>query len=270
MHKLKFFVVPLIAFLMITGVTAFLSFMDYSWSNWKSASCMPDACFCEAIHSGAIAQPSNTWSSFGFVLIGLLVVSHSRQVSSLKAKPKKLNPMTVQLSYAVVYGISLVIIGLGSVCFHASLTFFGQIIDIMGMYLLVSFMLIYNISRMYPIKQGSFFFAYLVLNLVLMYVQIQFPAIRRYTFATMIVAALVIEYQMKKKKNPSINKLFFQAALLALGIGFCIWTLDVTNVLCAPNSWAQGHAIWHILGAIATGFLYLYYRSENVEVQQVA
>jgi hypothetical protein len=68
--RIKFFVAPLITFVVILGIAAALSFINYSWSNWKPASCMPANCFCEAIHRGTVAQLANTWSSFYTIIRG--------------------------------------------------------------------------------------------------------------------------------------------------------------------------------------------------------
>jgi hypothetical protein len=105
--------------------------------------------------------------------------------------------------------------------------------------------------------------AYLLINAILAVTLIQYPALRRYIFGLMILATLVPEYRLRAKKAVIINSRFLQAAWGTLILAFVIWMLDITKILCNPNSWLQGHALWHLLGAVAGGFLYLYYRSEN-------
>jgi hypothetical protein len=258
---MKIFIAPFIAFILIITAAVALSRLDYAWSGWKPASCMPVNCFCEAINSGAVAQPANTWSSFGFVLVGLLVISQSREdVRHLRA-----SAMTRQRAYPIIYGFALVVIGLGSAFYHASLTFAGQFVDVMGMYLLACFILLYNMSRLSVFTGKTFVVAYLLLNLALAYVLLEFPALRRYVFGILIIAALAPEYGARAKRKIRINGIFLQAAWWTLIVAFIIWTLDIAKILCNPNSWLQGHALWHILGAVAAGLLYLYYRSENAD-----
>jgi hypothetical protein len=258
---MKIFITPVIAFILIAGAATVLSRADYSWTNWKPASCMPANCFCEAIHDGTVAQPANTWSSFAFVLVGLLVVGQAREdVRRLRS-----SLMTRQLAYPMVYGIALAVIGLGSAFYHASLTFAGQAVDVMGMYLLVCFILLYNISRLTAFNGKTFVLAYFALNLALAYVLLEFPALRRYIFGVIVVVALWPEYRVRTQKKPQINGFFLQAAWWTLIVAFIIWTLDIAKILCNPNSWLQGHALWHILGAVAAGLLYWYYRSENAD-----
>jgi hypothetical protein len=220
---------------------------------------MPADCFCEAIHTGAVAQPANTWSSFGFVLIGLLIIRQSAEDSHLR----KTNLMTRQRAHPRLFGATLILIGLGSAFYHASLTFVGQFFDLMGMYLAASFIVLYNHSRLSPLTGRSFVMAYLLINTILAVTLIQYPTLRRYIFGLMILATLVPEYRLRAQKTVMINSRLLQVAWGTLLLAFAVWVLDLTKILCNPTSWLQGHALWHLLGAVAGGFLYLYYRSEN-------
>jgi hypothetical protein len=255
---------PVLLLALIIGAAAALGRVDFSWANWRPASCMPVNCFCEAVHSDTIAQPANTWSSFAFVLAGLLVIRQSGD----DVRSRRLNPMTSRRAYPLLYGMALLFLGLGSAFYHASLTFAGQFVDLMGMYLLACFILLYNVSRLTVLNGKTFVLAYLALNLLLAYILLEFPALRRYIFGVIIVAALLPEDRVRQQKKPRINVFFLQAAWWSLLVAFVIWTLDITKILCNPNSWLQGHALWHILGALAAGFLYLYYRSENDAIPQ--
>ena len=257
---IKFFLAPVLVFLFILSTAAALSSVDYSWTSWKPASCMPANCFCEAIRPGAIAQPANTWSSFGFVLIGLLVI---RQSGEDVRRRLNSNPMVNRRALPLLYGIAVILIGLGSAFYHASLTFAGQFFDVMGMYLLASFILLYNISRVAALSNRQFVLTYLAFNTILAYVLLQHPALRRYIFAVIVLATLIPEYRVRTQKKPQISGAFLQAAWWTLLAAFVIWILDITKLLCDPNSWRQGHAFWHLLGGMAAGWLYLYYRSEK-------
>ena len=54
-----------------------------------------------------------------------------------------------------------------------------------------------------------------------------------------------------------------KASLVSILIAASIWILDITDKLCSPTSIFQGHALWHILGALSIFLGYLYYRSET-------
>jgi hypothetical protein len=47
-----------------------------------------------------------------------------------------------------------------------------------------------------------------------------------------------------------------------------IWNISQTGTsLCDPYSPLQGHAIWHILDAVAAFCLFMYYASEHTGVE---
>ena len=255
----KFLISPIIIFLAILGGAVVLSFIEFAWTGWRPANCMPDNCFCEAIRPGTVAQPVNTWSSFGFVLVGLLVIRQSRE----DIQPRQSNLLTRQRAYPTLFGIALIITGLGSAFYHATLTFIGQFFDVMGMYLLASFIMLYNISRLQTLSEKNFVVAYVLVNALLAFLLIQYPALRRYIFGAIIFATLWPEYRLRKSRRLIINNFFLSAAWGTLILAFIIWMLDITKILCNPTSWLQGHALWHLLGAVAGGFLYLYYSSES-------
>ena len=170
--------IPSILFLMICLLLLFVSSLEYSWGEWRQATCMSTSigCFCEEIGDGIIRQSNNTWSSLAFVLSGLLVFSQANE--DIKNKLNK-NLLTANFNYALMFGSSLIIIGLGSAFYHASLTFAGQTVDVLGMYLLISFIIIYNYSRIYPIKEYQAVLAFLFINALLAYFLINYPELRR-------------------------------------------------------------------------------------------
>ncbi|HEY0322816.1 MAG TPA: ceramidase domain-containing protein [Pyrinomonadaceae bacterium] len=250
--------------LLITFIAALILLSTkQSWETWKPATCMPDFCFCEHIRSGTIRQPANTWSSFGFIFLGVWVIRQSRRDVKNDNQFAGSNLITTKFVYGAIYGLALILIGLGSGFYHASLTFYGQFADVMGMYLLACFILLYNLSRRYNPNNIIITISYVLLNTVLAVLLLNLPFLRRYLFALLLIAALIPEYVVLRA-NKAINKShFIKAALAVLLFAFGIWILDTTKILCMPDSWVQGHAIWHILCAISAGLLYLHYRSET-------
>jgi hypothetical protein len=79
-------------FLLVLAAALAFSRLNYYWADWKPATCMPDRCFCEAVRPGAIAQPANTWSSFGFDLVGLMTMSLRRSYPTTILYSKSTTP----------------------------------------------------------------------------------------------------------------------------------------------------------------------------------
>jgi hypothetical protein len=89
------------------------------------------------------------------------------------------------------------------------------------------------------------------------------PETRRWLFAAVLVVALTVELVMARPLRPNVRVSLFGYGLLANTIAFGIWILDNTRTLCMPDSLLQGHAAWHLLGAVAVYFNYRYYCSEQ-------
>jgi len=221
------------------------------WEGWPRATCLPDHCFCEAIAAGPVAQPANAWSSLAFVVAGL-VIAHW---PGLAGAGGSRNRMTGEPIYRQLFGYSLVATGLGSHFYHASLTFAGQVADMTGMYLVITFALLYCVGGA---SRSSTVIAYGLGNAALMWFQVNFPDLRRYVFGMLVLSVLWLE-----NRRRWVNRKWLWRGAAALGLGFVFWVLDITRSVCAPASTVQGHAVWHSLGALAGWFLFRYYWSEN-------
>ena len=210
----------------------------------RPASCMPDRCFCEAIRSGAIMQPANTWSSLAFVITGAAVLLGARNIQSR------------------FFGAILVFLGIGSAYYHATLTFSGQFIDVLGMYLVATLALFHAIDRRAKMRSPSLAALYIGTNIALASILYWLPSLRRAVFGVIVMFFIILE-------RAHIRNLIRAAGVLALA--FIIWLIDYYRVACNASSVVQGHAIWHILGAVASWLIYTdYLASDRLSSQYVA
>lgn len=233
------------------------------WRGLRPATCMPDRCFCERLHAGVIRQPVNTWSNLGFVLAGVVALAAALHDFTLAPPKGRVNPMVAQWVYPITYGVAAILIGIGSMIYHSSLAFFGQVVDVLAMYLLTSFMVLYNISRLRRMKGGVFFLVYLLANVAVGYASIRWPILRRYIFVVLLLAVLVSEIVVCKKRRPQTKMAYFWAAIVSLVLACASWILDITRSICLPDSLLQAHALWHVFMAMTIGFVFFYYRSEG-------
>lgn len=160
-----------------------------------------------------------------------------------------------------MYACATAAIGAGTMFYHASLTFWGQTIDVLGMYLIASFILLYNLARLRPLSITSASIMYLAANIVLLLGLVALPAARRYVFAALILTAIVLELMSRRSRTDSARTPMLAAALITFLGGFLMWIADITGLLCAPRSWFQGHAVWHVLSALAIWQMFLYLQS---------
>ena len=224
---------------------------------------MPDACFCEAIRDGAVRQPANTWSCLAFLVVGAMVLQRTMDDASAADRTGGTSLLETRAIYGVLYGTALILIGIGSGFYHASLSFAGQFADVFGMYLLGTFILLYNLARLGRVAERGIAALYVALNAVLAILLYALPEMRRYAFALLLIAALGLEFRARKRSGAISEGRFLQIALGSITLGLAIWILDITRTLCAPTSIAQGHAVWHLAGAVSAWYLYRYYRSES-------
>ena len=258
----------------------------------EPAVCMPDNCFCEIIHEDTIKQPMNTYSSIVFIIFAIIIL-----IKFIKRKDiSNQYPFYASIAYPIIYFLSLITIGLGSMYYHSALNFWGQFADVSGMNLLASFILVYHLKRKKIISNLPVNF--IIINLVLSYFLFAYPFLRRYLFGIVLLLSLIPLYIPSLKTNfifklkyrkPSLpqgfllnnkdieteaptlsasntNYKFFWIALFTQIIAFVIWTLDITRIVCDENSLFQGHSIWHILSGVASYYLYLFYESERINL----
>ncbi len=260
MTRVNTYTFPIALFAVITLVgAAFGIFGNYSWANWLRATCYPN-CFCEAARGGPIEQLSNTYSNLAYVLIGLLIVWGNKGKEGNGGK----NLMMSSSAYPITYGVTVFAIGAGSFFYHGSLTEIGRWFDWFGMYLYASFIVLYNASRLRRLSGAQFVIAYTIFNIILAAIIFNTaPSVRQQIFGLLIALTLILEYLVRRRDKPQVESKFLYVALGCLVAAYTIWILDRDRILCAPTSWMQGHAAWHILTAAATGLMFVYYRSER-------
>ncbi len=257
MQSIKQNSLPILIFIGICFIFGVIMSQNIDWDTWRLATCMPDECFCEAVRANeTIRQPSNTWSSMAFTLVGLLIAGHA--LSELDSQRR------LSLSFAMIFSIALIIIGIGSAFYHASMTFWGQFVDVGGMYLLVSFMLVYAWMRLYQLPITTGMILYAGINIILFGLLYFIPDTRRSLFAIVLIAGIGFELYYAISRKPDITRYWFNSGLLLFAVAYGIWITDNTRFICVADSLLQGHAIWHILGALSSGMLYLYYASEKL------
>lgn len=201
-----------------------------------------------------LLQPANTWSSFGYVLIGSLML----------ALPYERDPGSALSGISGrTLGVTAIVVGVGSGLLHATLTLWGQFFDVLGMYLVGSFLMVSALARWRRIPDGAAVVIYALLCLLLVVILIVAPEVRRWLFAVLLILAIVIELVFARTRRPSAKIAFYLWGLAATATAFGIWVMDQNGVVCAPHSLIQGHAVWHLLGAASLWLTFNYYRSER-------
>jgi hypothetical protein len=252
----------LIATITLTAVAAAASFgllamLGPDWTDYAPATCLSTHCFCEIPRNGAfVLQPANSWSSFGFVIIGIWIALTARSGAEPRA--------TAFIGYpAIWFGLTAIVIGVGSFLLHATLTLWGQFYDNLGMYLTSAFLIAYAVRRWRGWGEMPVIALYFTLCAILVAFLVMIPETRRWLFAVVLIGGIILELGFARAQRPCIKARWFGYGIALQATAFAIWILDLNGTWCNGPSLFQGHAIWHLLNACALGCNYLYYRSER-------
>lgn len=252
-------------------VLAVALLISAGWSGWtgREDGCLVNGqCFCERDRGGLVRQPANTASNLGFVAAGLgiaLALGIERQRGRL---PRPGNPMTETRFYPGFYAALVALLGPGSMALHASLTWWGSVLDLVSMNAFISFLFLYAWKRWRGLSEAQFVLGYLALNLALLGVKLGYGK-GSGAFGLVALASLAIEVRLRRVRGdgtiPAHGDLrWLLAGVAVFATGFIVWLLAQNDGwLCHPDSLLQGHGFWHMTGAGAALCLYLYMRSER-------
>jgi hypothetical protein len=204
--------------------------------------------FCEERLCAWIVEPSNAWSSVGYLLVAFWLYSRDARGSR--------DPVR----YAVVVGTALT--GLGSFAFHGTGTAWGELLDQLGMFVLSALVLAFVFGRRRGLSNAATTTVYAGLVAVSTLVQLVAPSLGIPLFALQLVVGLGWElYSRSHAVDTSPWKPLAQAIGILL-VSFGIWLTDITGLVCEPtNHLVTGHAVWHVLNATCLLYLYRFYRS---------
>ncbi len=219
------------------------------FEGWGPATCLPADCFCEALRDSLVRQPANTWSSMAFVLAAVWIALRFRSSARVRAALPK--------AEAGLYMGALALVGFGSAFYHATLTFVGQVVDVAGMYLVATFILLHRLGPRFKLPPIGTVLVFVAANAALMAAQVTTPSMRRVAFGVLLVLALAIEWRTSRR-----GRAWLASGALVMILAFVIWALDRERLVCDPESLLQGHALWHALGAIAATCLFRSYEEE--------
>lgn len=227
------------------------------WKKFEGASCLPD-CWCELPrHGSLILEPFNSWSNLGFIILGIYILLFSTQT---------LSNQNIIINHPILekfYSFILIFLGIGSFLFHMSQTFIGQWIDVLGMYLLISYFFLYNFLRIRKLSFNSFYVSYFIINIIFGFLLYYQPQTRRYLFAVLVILTLIQSVWVQLKIKSLIEKKYLLFSIGYLILGQVFWNLDKSKIWCNPTGMINGHGIWHLLCSMAAFYAFKYFKSES-------
>ena len=138
---------------------AALAVVVLATGGWPGQAGQSAYMFCERFAPGLVAQPANTFSNAGFVLVGLAVGWRAMRDLADGGVPR--NRMTTTVFYPAFYAGVGALLGPGSAAMHASTTRWGGRVDVFSMYLWILWVLAYQWVRLRGGSERDFLRIYL-------------------------------------------------------------------------------------------------------------
>lgn len=234
------------------------------WPGGESGCIEAGECYCEAPRGEGPSQPANTVSNLAFVAFGLAVLVRVGRERGRRTAPDVPGRLSL---YPVLFGFVAVFLGIGSAAFHGSLTEWSGWLDLVSMFALIMFVILYDLAMLRGWSERQFAGTYLMSLTALALVQ--WPLDNsggKFIFGALIVVALAIEGAVAVARIER-DRRWLWGSLATYGIAGVVWLSSRTEgPWCEPESLVQGHALWHILAAVSVALLYVYLRVERISV----
>ena len=218
---------------------------------------MARGCWCEAPRIGEwILEPVNTWTNLSFVFFGIFILQRA-------LVKKRADHVLTNHFYTTVFGLGMIFLGLGSGFFHASRTFLGEWIDILGMYIVSMYFLLYNFVRTKHLDNQKFLTLYLTGLTIGGAIIYFFPRFAIVFFGMQLAFIFIHCLVIQRKFNHHVQMKFFYWAAGLFIVAMTSWILDRTRVVCFPYANMNGHGIWHLLNGVVAYLVYRFFVSDK-------
>lgn len=241
------------------------------WRDWTESRELRQPAYAERVFlDDFFRTQANTWSNLAYFLVGFYALAlgcHDRRRNPPVAGGYLVNTPSMSL----LFGFTCCYLGLGSGLFHASLTRWGQQLDVAAMYAPLVVFIAINIGRWVPrVKtgghRGSFSTWPILIGLVLV-VSFLLYHYKWSMRSGVVLPALLLTVgafawldRLRPRRQMALR--WLGLSTVALVAARLCWQLDVAGKFSGPDAWLQGHALWHLLTGFSLASMYLFYRSE--------
>jgi hypothetical protein len=187
---------------------------------------------CELFGDGFFGQPANSVTSLALVAVGVGVIASARSGERQR----------------LVYGLLITATGAGSAIFHGPAPGWADPVHDLPLVALLAFVAVDAVSDLLGRRLPAVWWLAASVSAVALG-EIGEPVRwgTQAAIATVAIGASLLRFRAR----PEIRAIIL-TALLLLGTGALIGTLSRSNgPLCDPESIFQGHAVWHLMAALA-------------------
>lgn len=195
---------------------------------------------CEALGGGTLAQPINAITSSSYVVAGLVLMVGGARVR----RP--------QDSDALLFGSTLVAVGLGSLAFHGPQPAGSQFLHDLSIAAALLFIGLTNATRLGWLQQVAKVFGVVLIPIAgLMIAVPTLGAVITGVFATAAIIGEILVYRSQADGRP--GRLDSAAAVLLVLAAVAYFLGRTNSAICRPDSIVQLHGVWHVFSAAALG-----------------
>jgi hypothetical protein len=220
------------------------------WSGWTP----PNIDWCEEELCAFVTNPANTWSNLLYIALGLWMWHEARRRRSRAL---------------ALFGPASVAVGVFSLVYHASYTWFLQFFDFVGMFLFCFTVLTLNARRLGWIgaeRQTACYLGGVALFSALVPALFEIGVPIQGLVGLLVLAMIVQEVRLRRRDGVLPAHRWWWTALALIAAAAACSALDVTRVWCDPaNHWLQGHAVWHLLSAASLYALFRFYAALDLD-----
>ena len=227
------------------------------WYDITEKTGAPNIKWCEETLCQWISEPANTWSNLGYLIVGLVIFYLSKKNQHNKEMTQ--------------FGPIIFFMGAMSFFFHQSNFYLSQMMDFVGMFLFVGWVMGMNLIRLGHLKRKHLMtfnfglcFALTALTHVMYVYGVKFQGI------VLISGFIIIATEIMARKITKTNYAFFILTISTLILAFGFSIADGKRIWCDPtqHGWfSQGHAIWHWVASWAMLFIYLHFSQTALRPQ---
>ncbi len=202
--------------------------------------------FCEARLCAAIAEPANAFTSLSKTLVGLWLI-----------------PRAVRRGLPALWAIVAAALLQGPLGFalHATGTFWGEALDVSGMFLISATLLSFSLGRRFTWTTPQLLARWATLVALSIALLLLVPRSGIPVFTAQVVAWLGLEVSSQR---PAASRRWFAWLIGCFLVGFGFWLADKTRLVCDPdNHLLNGHALWHLATSACLALFFEYESSHR-------
>lgn len=187
--------------------------------------------FCEARLCGWIVEPANAWTSLSKTLVGLALIP-----ACWRARRPALWAIASTALLQGPLGFSL----------HATGTFWGEALDVCGMFLISGLLITFALARLRGWGSRRLITTYVALTACSAAALFLFRPSGIWVFSAQLVGWAILEV-LHARRTPDADRRWLWRMVACFALGFGFWLADKTGLACDPaNHLLNGHALWHL------------------------